>query len=376
VILREANEPTATAFLAFKGVGDQAQADAYYAAVDPLGNRETLREWWETNGFQFPDVNGSGTLDEPDFAEPPTNAVRTSYLNNNDLGSGRDMYFLKRADGTVAAYVTNYGLFNQDHGNADLAASRTDPGATVCMEYSPVEGEPTGTRIVKFFVFAGNGNGLNATRQTSADLDGFGAKFVPNLCLNCHGGNYSPPASGPSFANIDMGSSFRELDIATYKFPEGRLVANAAEKAAFKQQNLIARGSNDERISVLGIKSLIDGWYVAGTDEQDNSYTPPAWNGAPENGLYLDVVRNSCRTCHVALGPGTGSDFDVDWTTYEQLKLRHDFLKNFVLCQSRFMPHAVITYRNFWLSGSPHRPAVLREFEDGAEWAELGPCLP
>jgi hypothetical protein len=78
----------------------------------------------------------------------------------------------------------------------------------------------------------------------------------------------------------------------------------------------------------------------------------------------------------VALGPGTGSDFDVDWTTYEQLKLRHDFLKNFALCQSRFMPHAVITYRNFWLSGSPHRPAVLREFEDGAEWAELGPCLP
>ena len=95
VILREANEPTATSFLAFKGAGNLAQAEGYYSVVDPdengdgVGERTTFGAWWTKNGFVF-DANGV-----------PTNAVRTSYLNFNDLGSGRDMYFLQRPDGTV-----------------------------------------------------------------------------------------------------------------------------------------------------------------------------------------------------------------------------------------------------------------------------------
>ena len=373
VILREANEPTANVFLTFKQIGSLDQANAYYAAVDPNAERETLGEWWVANGFQFPDVNGNGVLDGPDFGQPPTNAVRTSYLNNNDLGSGRDMYFKGNSDGTAAAYVTNYGQFNQDHANADLAANRDTPGATVCMEYATVAGQGA-TRIVKFFVFAGADFGPNAPRQPSANLDGFGEKFVPNLCLNCHGGSYSPPATGPTFTDVNMGSSFRELDIATYKFPGGRLTANAAEKAVFKQQNEVVRGASNSTISVKGIKDLISGWYPGASADQDNSFTPPGWAGNPRQALYHDIVKASCRTCHVALGPGTGDEFDVDWTTYDQLKNRRGFLKSFVLCEDRFMPHAVITYRNFWLSGSPHRPAVLRTFQDGSNWAQLGPC--
>jgi hypothetical protein len=81
VILREANEPTANAFLAFKGAGTLAQANGYYGAVDPNTERSTLGAWWDKNGFIF------------DSSGVPTNAVRTSYLNFNDLGSGRDMYF-------------------------------------------------------------------------------------------------------------------------------------------------------------------------------------------------------------------------------------------------------------------------------------------
>ena len=163
VILREANAPTANAFLAFKGAGNQDTANGYYGAVDPNNERLTLGAWWNKNGFTF------------DASGVPTNAVRTSYLNFNDLGSGRDMYFLQRGDGTVAAYVTNYGLFNQDHGNADLAANRDTPGATVAMEYGPVEGQGP-TRIVKFFVYAGADFATNAPRAPAADLDGFGAE--------------------------------------------------------------------------------------------------------------------------------------------------------------------------------------------------------
>jgi hypothetical protein len=363
VILREANEPTANSFLGFKGAGTAALAQGYYDAVDPDDKRLTLGAWWAENGFTF---DGSGN---------PTNGVRTSYLNNNDLGSGRDMHFLQHPDGRAAAYVTNYGLFNQDHGNADLAASRTNPGATVCMEFGPVEGAGA-TRIVKFFVYAGAGGGANAPRQPSANLDGFGEKFVPNLCLNCHGGGYAPATpAAPSFAEINMGASFRELDYATYKFPAGRIVPNAGEKAAFKLQNLIVKGlAPGDTIAIQPIKDVIAGWYAGGTDDQDNNFTPPGWVGAPKQALYHDVVKPSCRTCHVALDADpfvTGEG----WITYDQLEARRPFLlPNFALCESRIMPHAVITYRNFWLSASPHRPAVLRTFQNGAAWTQIGPC--
>jgi hypothetical protein len=362
VIMREANEPTANAFLAYKGQGDADKANGYYAAVDPNNERETLGEWWDKNGFTF-DANGQ-----------PTNGVRTSYLNFNDLGSGRDMHFLKRADGTVAAYVTNYGQFNQDHGNADLAANRISPGATVAMEYGPVEGQGT-TRVVKFFVFAGGDFARNAPRAPAADLDGFGAKFVPNLCLNCHGGDYSPQnKAAPTFAEINMGASFRELDIATYKFPGGRLDADSAEKTAFRQQNLVVKGAAaGDTITIQPIKELIDGWYPGSSIDQDNSYTPGGWSGAPQQDLYHDVIKNSCRTCHVALDPEP-DELGLGWTSYDQLKFRYERLQGIVLCESRVMPHAVTTYRNFWLSAGPHRPAVLRNFADGGDWPAFGAC--
>jgi len=289
------------------------------------------------------------------------------------------MYFLQRGDGTVAAYVTNYGLFNQDPINANLARDRESPTATVAMEYSPVEGQGT-TRVVKFFVFAGGDFKANAPRSTSANLDGFEAKYVPNLCLNCHAGTtYGPSVpAAPTFAEINMGAVFRELDYATYKFPDGREPAdiNATEKAAFKRQNEIVKGAaSGDTITIQPIKDLIAGWYAGGTDDQDNNFTPAGWVGAPQQGLYHDVVKQSCRTCHVALDASTDPG-GIGWITYEQLRSVREFglLESFALCTPRIMPHSVITYRNFWLSASPHRPASLRTFTNGSGWSEIGPC--
>ena len=170
-----------------------------------------------------------------------------------------------------------------------------------------------------------------------------------------------------------MGAAFRELDIATYKFPGGRLSANNTEKDAFRQQNLIVKGADADTLTIQPIKDLITGWYPGSSIEQDNTFTPPGWQGSPRQGLYHDVVKSSCRTCHVALD-SNATDFGINWTSYGQLKRRRNILSDFVLCDSRFMPHAVTTYRNFWLSALPHRPAVLRDFNDGSDWPALGPC--
>jgi hypothetical protein len=372
VILRLDIAANPSVFLTFKGVGTDPQAQAYYDAVDPSHLRTTLGAWWNVNGFT---LGGDGW--PLDAATGDSAVVRTSYLNNNDLGSGRDMYFRDLGGGRLAAFVSNYGQFNQDAGNADLAAARAAPGATVCMEYSPVEGQGSAP-IVKFFVFAGAGGQANAPRQKGAELDGFGVKFVPNLCLNCHGGRYDSPSSPPTFADINMGAHFRELDYATYKFPGGRVVPDAAEKDRFKFQNLLVANAGSGCAS-KGIRKLIAGWYPgASTDQDNNGYTPPDWTGSPRNTLYHQIVKASCRTCHVAFDEDTSPEDTavgtINWTAYDQLKLRHGFLKSFVLCDDRFMPHAVITYRNFWLSGSPHQPGVLRTYSDGSAWTALGDC--
>jgi len=366
-------------FFTYLGTGDATSANGYYQTIDPPapaagfpnGRRTTLSDWWKLNGF---DSSGS--------APAGPNYARTSYLNNNDLGSGRDMHFLRGPNGRLAAYVTNYsrgGAFDQNPVFADDALNQNQPGATVCMEYSPVEGDPTNTKIVKFFVFAGG------TRANAADLDGFGGKFVPNLCTTCHGGAFYSAAdpAHPTLAEVNTSSSFRELDVATYKFPGFRTTPNQPEQDAFKQQNQLISSTSAARQPIL---DLIAGWYApngSGTT-QDNNYTPTNWQGSPQQGLYHDVVKRSCRTCHIAFNSDDNQN-GLDWNRYDQLKLRRTsgLLQAYAIGttisppSSRVMPHALVTYRNFWLDQIPaHRPKKLWEYSDPPGWLPIGPPGP
>ncbi|MFG0329873.1 MAG: hypothetical protein ACF8PN_08250 [Phycisphaerales bacterium] len=346
-------------FFTFKGNGSEANALDYYEAVDPNDDRLTLGDWWDHNGFDPTDGSNA-------------NAHRTSYLNFNDLGSGRDMYLLDQGNGNVAAYVTNYGEFNQDHGNADLAATKTEPGATVCMEFSPVEGQDPNRKIVKFFVYAGNGNGAAAVRQTGAELDGFGVKYVPNLCLNCHGGNYFPsdPAN-PSLDDVDMLAAFRELDTATYLYPGGATTPSAAAETSFHAQNDVVVISHQGDPAIHPIEDLIAGWYISGGDSQDNTFTPSAWS--TQSGLYANVVARSCRTCHIAFDSDNDSSGN-SFHRYDQFQTRRASIQAFVCGNNKLMPHAVTTYRNFWLDLDPsHAPTFLANFS-AIDWPTLGSC--
>jgi hypothetical protein len=344
-------------------------AQNYYKTVDPMGLRtyanadpnaahKTLADWWLENGFDPNNGNAPGQ-------------VRTSYLNNNDLASGRDMHFLQHADGTVSAYVTNYlhnpGQLDQNPLSADDAAAQ-DPShraATVCMEWRPVEGSDS-TPVVKFFVYLDPTPTIDPPGagkiQESVDLIGNGAapRFVPQLCLECHGGTYN--------TTTDLGASFREFDTATFKYTGGRLVPNATEQAGFKRQNLIVRGRAADSISSSATKHLVNGWYgiaeipVSGgvlyidphptLAFENNNWYPTGWNN--DIPLYLNVVAKSCRTCHVAF-----SNQGIDWTVSGQF-LNDPQLKNYVFV-SHVMPHAPVNFNNFWHS-NPSEPDFLWQF--------------
>lgn len=357
-------------YLERKGIGDLAQAQRYYLEIDPGSARATLGGFWSQNGF---DPATGGAPDE----------VRTSFINFNDLGFGRDMHC--RQDpitDDVACYVTNYGAGDQAPGNYDLAkaADKTTALATVAMEYSP---GPGGPKIVKFYAFAGGA--ADAPRIESADLDGAGQKFIPNLCLNCHGGTYQPMnPSDPTNSELNMGASFREFDIYSYRDgtlgdkPNELASGNHAivnldpmqpplgQQAEFLAQNKMVRASAPE----AAISALINLWYHNNdTLPFEKDAVPPAWDvDASTRGLYLKVVAKACRTCHLAQ-ENVNSDSKA-WASYDQFKTyRLNGLIPFAVCYGdpsqgqaaydeakryRFMPHANVTFKNFWLDSNAY----------------------
>ena len=197
--------------------GTNANADAYYAAIDPLGEKTTLSDWKAANGF---DADGA-------------NAV-AAYFNEADLGFGREMYMRHDAQ-HIAYYVTNYRTANE--------AATGDPIAiaTVAMEFSPhpING---GDPYVKFYTFNGNHPDPNEradptkgieVRLQGIDLDGRGAKPQPGMCMTCHGG--VPKDSYPGEGRI--GARFIPFDVDSFTYSTLPGFSRAEQEAEMKKLN-------------------------------------------------------------------------------------------------------------------------------------------
>lgn len=324
--------------------GKKELAEAYYAAVDPAGERKSLGAFWAVNGF---DESGAG-------------GIRASYLNHGDLGLGRDLHCKTTgpAGKGLACYVTNYGCFDQAPGNAELAerADRSQAAATVAMEYSPslpVE------KSVSFFVY--KGGVAEAERVPGADLDGYGEKFVPHLCGNCHGGH--PDGGGREVAF----PKFRELDLAALRFTRGREYGGLTDEelGKFRAMNEMVKGTLPQGNL---IRRNIEGWYASGANRPDYTWTPEDWKTAePQTEkLYHEVVAPYCRTCHIALDTYPFDSFADAFSS------RRDAIAERVCFDRlRAMPHSATTYNNFWRSPTA-RQALAGFRAEG--WEPLGTC--
>lgn len=332
--------------------GGEDIARAYYLAI--AGNTKTKlggpEGWWKAN--QFGENDGSG-------------GTRASYLNNNDLGFGRDMNCKKNGN-DLACWVTNYGLPDQDLTNADAAKlpNLLKRGATVTMEYkSAAEAD----RRVTFYVYGGGD--ATAPRINFADLDGMGPKPVPHLCFVCHGG--SPTLD--TVTNEGLHARFREFDLPSFKYSETRswdygqaidptsqISLNATEISNFGTLNQMVR---DSQPNTNAITALINAWYP------DNVFNvspirpaePAGWSnplfppGAASlsdaipafrvKNAYHNVFGKACRTCHVARDEG-----DTNPDKYILFNNAGNFSStSYVVCDSpKVMPNAFVTYKNFW----------------------------
>ena len=82
-----------------------AYAQAYYTAIDPNNDKDTLEKWKASNGF------GSGTGAQ----------VGVVFGDMRDLGYGRRMTARQNSNGTIAFLVENYLInIGPDYGNAAL----------------------------------------------------------------------------------------------------------------------------------------------------------------------------------------------------------------------------------------------------------------
>jgi hypothetical protein len=344
-----------------EGIDDATSTAAYYAAIDPTNSKTTFADWKSANSMAVnPDANNDGNLYNDDAT---TGEVSAAYANAGDLGFGRGMH-AKKVGNNVAFYVCNYPTVDEARINANQ-------GACVAMEYSPVP--PGTTRFTKFYVFNAAGD-----RIASANLDGRGEKFVPGLCMACHAGSYNPPevinASGNIPAhrrfrvsppgNPNQSSQFLPFDLDAFEYSAISGFRRQDQEGKFKTLNQRVQDTGPNN----AITQLITGWYVGNSPTQISTFVPaPGWTGSvAQSDLYSQVVKPSCRTCHVA------QDGVIDWSLYSDFNTRASFSK-LLICTQRVMPHALVTYNRFWLSQTPNQPAAL-----GAAgltgWAATDPC--
>lgn len=357
------------------GLADEIVAGAldYYEHVDPRDKRNSFNLFLSENDFGEPF----------DVDELEWNGV---FSNSGDLGFGRDMHCRRNNgdDGAFdyACYVTNYGqppLDLPDQVDADNAHAGLNPDATVAMEYSRVENPagdavefPDNERAVKFFVY--NTNAPDAGPITKADLDNFGERPVPQLCVTCHGGQTTPIAvdianpSGPTKGAFEdradiiaMGSSFLPFDLSLYNFPAAN--SKASQQASFKGLNEdIVKGVATATDAAGGtgaeIIDLINEFYAGGVADQVDEPVVVGWDKANPssdvNRFYREVFAPSCRTCHIAQ-PYTAPAYPTE----------ADFVADIVkiqsrVCNQKVMPHAKRTHQIFWNSLNPNMPAFLQ----------------
>lgn len=297
-------------WLTYKGTGSELEATEYYNAISAPA---TLNAWKTAYGF-----TGS-------------NDVTAIYYNAGDLGFGREMH-CRRSGADVACYVANhgYGASGPPESSVEAAVNNQLTLPVVSMVYvNALNGQGND---VRFYVYDNAGNRLNKVA-----LDSEGDKFVPYICLPCHGGTYNPTT------NAVTGASFLPFDLPSFKFSAQAGFTAVNQEEEIRLLNSMVRDTNPE----LLITELINGWYggpsgvTTPNTTLDDSFIPAAYNGnANDRALYNNVYKLYCRTCHIAQGTTLSNPGDLSIASY-------------AVFTGFYMPHTEKTNHAFWHSDAP-----------------------
>jgi len=382
-------------------IAEASYATAYYEAVDPNNERDTLAKFKAVNGFG----TAGGALGE----------VSVIVGDQRDLGYGRRMTARQNADGTLAFVVENYlvgayGPYSPLNVAAAIYPEAKWHVGTNGIEFSPgydancTAAPRCSTNFVKFYTF----DPITGARLSTVNLDGRGAKAMPTVCASCHGGRADPltPAAGSPtgkalFARLmnlaskvdyaggnvgavrgDIGAQLHPFEPASFDFSTIPAFTRAMQEANIKTINKMvlcsfpiaapAAGGTDDACRRTRIGNEYQG--TAATHLKDmygtaagaatlvdpvsktsDTYVPASWTAGVQANLYLNTQANSCRVCHLLRG--TGNQSDIDFETYAKFEGYGDRIKAHVLDRGN-MPLSKLINENFWATPSAYNPML------------------
>lgn len=369
-------------------IAEAAYATAYYEAVDPNNERDTLAKFKAVNGFG----TAGGALGE----------VSVIVGDQRDLGYGRRMTGRQNADGTLAFVVENYlvgayGPYSPLNLEAAIYPEAKWHVGTNGIEFSPgydnncTAADPRcSTNFVKFYTF----DPVTGARLSMVNLDGRGYKAMPTVCSSCHGGRADPltPAAGSPtgkalFAKLmnsaskadyaggnvggvrgDIGAQLHPFEPASFDFSTLPAFTRAMQEAKIKTINKMVlcsmpnagAATGDDACRRTAIFNEYQGtaathlkdMYGGAADTLANaatsltdSYVENSWTVASQSNLYLNVQANSCRVCHLLRG--TGNQNDIDFETFTKFDAYSDRIKAHVLDRGN-MPLSKLINDKFW----------------------------
>jgi hypothetical protein len=348
--------PTGPAYLVPASGGSiQDNSASYYAATNVIGGdgtKATFALWKTANGF-------TGSNDD----------ASAIYYNNGDLMFGRSMHCRKtNPNGAIACYVSNFGKVGDgDSATAlSLAKANGTPAATVCMEYNPAPPGPAGSnQYIQFYAYQGNGAPFTGNAFVNGPtLDTQGPKPMPEMCMACHGGSYSPSSPTNDSTTLVSSASFLPFDLDSFVYDQTDPTLDPhtapAVQESFRKLNSMVLATTNTSVAPA-YTNLMNLWYgVGGVNVQNTPFhfgtsgvnLPPAgsWSAGNKD-LYDIVVSKVCRTCHLARSSGD------NWTSFAQMSPFQGFIKNYACGsgalatdtgQTFFMPHAEVPFKAFW----------------------------
>jgi hypothetical protein len=339
--------PDANRFFTYKGDDSRIAACQYYRAIGAVRG-------CDANG------NFSGAINVEDwkravkigaYAAPGTSEYAATFINKVDLNLTRNHHSISYGPNNTAAYVCNHlgpPSLDASQTEIDTAIDNAVAGknlvACVMMDHRASEGVNDRRPFTRFLIFGPSGELL-----PSINLDGRREKFVPGVCVACHGGDkyVGFPEDGTGAA--DIGAHFLPYDVGNFSFSSkpGRTRADQEVAIYNLNQNVLKAGPTP------AAQALVTGWYPGGTTLQNTNYLPPSWAGRGFDDVYHKVYAHSCRTCHVNM-PGDEYDFDTFDNVGYTIAL---FGANLATCQhvthsdtrrKWSMPNSLVTFNRFW----------------------------
>lgn len=177
-------------------------------------------------------------------------------------------------------------------------------------------------RGVTFYVYDQDGRLI-----PNIALDREGPKFVPHMCLACHGGAYDEQT------HTVRGASFLPFDVYNFLYHENPGFRRADQEVKFRDLNLLVTETSPSKDNPnRPIARMIDGMYRAPNGMANaaaGQYVPTGWRGHED--LYRDFVGKYCRLCHMA------QPARIDFETYDNFKQSNPGV---AICRFGTMPHA------------------------------------